>query len=114
MPSTGQLGVSFVSSPGSLAGVATRRERHVTITIYGRPECGQCEQTKKQLQRKGLSYNDINVDEDAEARKLVEDSAEQLRPCTILPMVVVKDSRGNVKVWHGFRYDNIKDLTKNS
>jgi glutaredoxin-like protein NrdH len=87
----------------------------VTITVYGRPECGQCEQTKKQLERKGLSYNEVNVDEDAEARKMVQESAEHLRPSTILPMVVVKrPGKGDVTVWHGFRYDNIKDLTKDS
>jgi hypothetical protein len=66
------------------------------------------------MERKGLPFNVINIDEDSEARKLVEDSAAQLRPASILPMVVVKDGKGNVTTWHGFRYDNIKDLTKNS
>jgi glutaredoxin-like protein NrdH len=85
----------------------------MTITVYGRPECGQCEQTKKLMERKGLSFNEINVDEDEEARKLVEDSAEQLHPPTILPMVVVKHG-GDVVTWHGFRYDQIRALTKHS
>lgn len=86
----------------------------MTITVYGRPECNQCTQTKKQLDRKGLSYKEVNIDEDAEARKMVEDSAAQLHPPTILPMVTVSDSKGNVRTWHGFRYDEIKDLTKDS
>jgi len=88
----------------------------VTITIYGRQGCGQCEQTKKQLDRKGLGYNEIDIDADEAARKLVAESAARLRPPTILPMVVVKhDGSAKTEVWHGFRYDNIKTLTaKNS
>lgn len=88
----------------------------MTITIYGRQGCGQCEQTKKQLDRKGLGYNEIDIDADEAARKLVADSAARLKPITILPMVVVKhEGSGNAEVWHGFRYDNIKALTaKNS
>jgi len=88
----------------------------VTITIYGRQGCGQCEQTKKQLARKGLDYNEIDIDADEAARDLVEDSATRLRPPTVLPMVVVKhDGSTKTEVWHGFRYDNIKALTtKNS
>ena len=85
----------------------------MTITVYGRPECGQCEQTRKFLDRKGLSYSEINIDEDPEARKLVEDSAEQLHPPTILPMVIVKHG-GDVITWHGFRYDQLKGLSKDS
>lgn len=67
----------------------------------------------KQLDRKGLPYSKINVDEDPEARKLVEDSANQLRPASKLPMVVIKH-RGEVTTWHGFRYDRIRDLSKDS
>lgn len=63
------------------------------------------------MERKGVPFNEINVDEDPGARKMVEDSAKQLRPASILPMVVVKDGRGNVRVWHGFRYDEIRSLS---
>jgi glutaredoxin len=66
------------------------------------------------MERKGVPFNEINVDEDEAARKMVEASASQLKPPTILPMVVVKDGRGNVRTWHGFRYDEIKGLTKTS
>jgi glutaredoxin-like protein NrdH len=87
----------------------------VTITLYSRPECGQCEQTKKVMDRKGLSYNEINVDEDEDARKLVQESAEAMKASPALPMVVVtRPGKGEATVWHGFRYDELKDLTKHS
>lgn len=88
----------------------------MTITLYSRPECGQCEQTKKILDRKSLSYNEINVDEDEDARKLVQESAEAMKASPALPMVVVSNhpKRGDTTTWHGFRYDMLKDLTKYS
>lgn len=81
----------------------------MTITVYTKPDCSQCEQTKKQLDRKGLEYTVIDVTKDAKARKVVEDSGIML-----MPMVVAKNhpKRGDVTVWHGFRYDQIKGLTQ--
>lgn len=80
----------------------------MTITVYTKPDCGQCEQTKKQLERKGLPYKAIDVFEDPEAMKVVEESGIML-----MPMVVIEHN-GQKQHWHGFRYDRIRDLTKNS
>lgn len=80
----------------------------MTVTVYSKPQCAQCEQTKKQLDRIKVPYTEIDVTTDAHARKLVEASGK-----TMLPMVVIKDGK-NTRFWHGFRYDEIKGLTKNS
>ncbi|QHB37458.1 glutaredoxin [Mycobacterium phage Leopard] len=81
----------------------------MTITVYTKPDCGQCEQTKKQLERKGLSYNVVDVFEDEDARKFVEATGN-----LNMPMVVVREGDKIVRQWHGFRYDEIKTLSKDS
>lgn len=80
----------------------------MTITVYSKPDCVQCTYTKKKLDAKGLRYNEIDVTQDAEGRKAVEDSGK-----TALPMVVVEHN-GHKDVWHGFKDDLIKGLSKDS
>lgn len=77
------------------------------ILVYGRPDCVQCEYTTKKLDEKSLIYTYFDIEKDAEARKLVQDSG-----VSQLPMVVVKHANGRgVEVWHGFHHEKIKGLT---
>lgn len=73
----------------------------VTITVYGKPDCVQCEYTTKELKRKHLPYTYFDVTEDEVARKVVLDSGK-----TQLPMVVVEGR----EPWFGFRPQMIRDL----
>jgi glutaredoxin-like protein NrdH len=72
----------------------------VNIAVYSRPECVQCDYTKKLLDGIPLSYTEFDIDADPAARKMVEDSGK-----TQLPMVVAGD-----QVWHGFKPAKIRAL----
>ena len=39
----------------------------MTITVYTKPACVQCEQTKKLLTKNGLEFNTIDITEDSAA-----------------------------------------------
>lgn len=42
------------------------------VTVYSKPNCVQCEQTKKFLDRKGVDYTVVDLTEDAEALSKVK------------------------------------------
>ena len=44
------------------------------ITIYSKPNCVQCEYSKKYLNDKGVEFKEINVFEDEEALKMLRDA----------------------------------------
>lgn len=73
----------------------------MTVDVYGKPGCVQCEHTNKRLKKEGheVRYHDITKDE--EARKVVEQSGKLQ-----LPLVVAGD-----KCWHGMSPDKIKSLS---
>lgn len=72
----------------------------MTVTVYTKPSCVQCEQTKKWLDGRGIAYEtrDVTVDEGAweEALALGYLGA---------PVVVV-----GTEHWSGFRLDRLKAL----
>ena len=73
------------------------------ITVYSQPNCAGCTQTKRRMDKKNIPYTDVNVSEDAEARKFVT-SLEFKQT----PVVVVRDEAGElVDSWSGFRVDKI-------
>jgi glutaredoxin len=41
------------------------------ITIYGSFSCADCRSTKRFLKERGVSYREINIDEDPDAEELV-------------------------------------------
>jgi glutaredoxin 3 len=44
----------------------------VPVTIYSTTVCPYCVRAKELLKRKGVSYTEINVDDDAERAKMIE------------------------------------------
>ena len=52
------------------------------ITVYSKPNCMQCEMSKRYLKDKGIEFKEINVFEDA-------DSLEMLRSAGLTQMPVV-------------------------
>lgn len=71
------------------------------ITVYSTPSCIQCAATTREMDRKGISYDvvDLTKDENAYAR-VTEMGYRQA------PVVVAGEDH-----WSGFRPDKIQDLS---
>lgn len=72
----------------------------MSITVYSKPACVQCNATTRALDRQGVDYTVIDVSEDAQAYALVQDLGYRQVP------VVVAGERH----WAGFRPDMISAL----
>lgn len=79
----------------------------MTVTVYSKPECVQCDWTKKKLAENGVEYTELDATADGSARKMVEDSG-----VLQMPMVDVFENGKLVDRWHGFKPDKIKGLRK--
>ena len=72
----------------------------MTITVYTKPSCVQCNATYRALDAKGLSYEIFDISQDADALALVK-SLGYLQA----PVVITSEDH-----WSGFRPDKIDDL----
>lgn len=74
----------------------------MSITVYTKPACVQCDATKRALDKVGLDYNVVDITEDA-------DAAEHLKALGFLsaPVVVTDDD-----AWTGYRPDSVKALAQ--
>jgi Glutaredoxin-like protein NrdH len=74
----------------------------MTITVYSKPACVQCNATYRALDKAGLEYTivDISQDENARAEVLAMGYMQA-------PVVVAGDEH-----WSGFRPDRIAALTQ--
>lgn len=72
----------------------------MAITVYTKPSCVQCNATYRALDAKGLTYEIIDISQDADALALVK-SLSYLQA----PVVITDDDH-----WAGFRPDKIDDL----
>ncbi|MEV8236983.1 glutaredoxin family protein [Rhodococcus sp. NPDC077669] len=74
----------------------------MSITVYTKPECNNCDQTKRRLNKHGIEYTTVDVTEDAAAREFVTDGLGYRQ----MPVVVVDESTH----WSGFRIDALDKL----
>ena len=74
------------------------REYELSITVYTKPSCVQCNATKRALDKAGLAYNEVDLTQDAEDLEAVKSLGYQSAP------VVFADGDH----WAGFRPDRIK------
>jgi glutaredoxin-like protein NrdH len=72
----------------------------MSITVYTKPACVQCNATYKALDQQGVAYDKVDITVDAEARDYVM-ALGHLRA----PVVVAGNQH-----WSGFRPDRIKAL----
>jgi glutaredoxin-like protein NrdH len=72
----------------------------MTITVYTKPACVQCNMTSKALDKQGLAYDVVDISEDAEARDYV-----MAMGYLQAPVVVAGGDH-----WSGFRPDRINAL----
>lgn len=70
------------------------------VTVYTNPNCTQCEQTKKFLDKENIPYNVVSFTEDQESLKKFIDMGFKSAP-----IVVTKTD-----TWSGFRIDKLKGL----
>ncbi len=69
----------------------------MSITVYSKPACVQCDATYRALDRKGVEYSVVDITQDAEALEMVRGLGYLLAP-----VVVAGDTH-----WSGFRPDQI-------
>ncbi|BBZ34496.1 redoxin NrdH [Mycolicibacterium confluentis] len=72
----------------------------MSVTVYTKPACVQCNATYKALDKAGIEYNVVDITTDPEARDYVM-ALGYLQA----PVVVAGDDH-----WSGFRPDRIKTL----
>lgn len=72
----------------------------MSITVYSKPNCVQCDATYRALAKHGLDYETVDISVDPEALQTVKALGYQQAP------VVFADGDH----WSGFRPDKIKTL----
>jgi len=72
----------------------------MTVTLYTKPACRQCVQSKKELDKLGINYDVVDVTEDAKALDYVLSLGYMAAP-----VVVAGDAH-----WAGFQPDKLKAL----
>ncbi|MGO1590690.1 MAG: glutaredoxin-like protein NrdH [Ancrocorticia sp.] len=73
----------------------------MSITVYTKPSCVQCNATKRALAKAGLQWEEVDLTVDADALETVKALGYQQAP------VVFADGDH----WSGFRPDKIKALS---
>lgn len=74
------------------------------VIVYTKPACPQCDATKKQLDKAGVSYDAVDMSVDTVAREKV-----MALGYMAAPVVVAGEDH-----WSGFRPDRIKALASAS
>jgi glutaredoxin-like protein NrdH len=72
----------------------------MSVTVYTLPSCVQCEQTKKTLNKSGVSYEVVDLSQNEDAYEMVKGLGYQSAP-----VVVAGDEH-----WSGFRPDRLSAL----
>ncbi len=80
--------------------IPTDEETPMNVTVYTKPQCVQCDATKRALTSNRIEYETVDLTEDAAALARVKDLGYARAP-------VVVTSQDH---WSGFRPDKIKAL----
>ncbi len=74
----------------------------MSVTVYSKPNCVQCNATKRALDKNGLEYVEVDLTQDAQALDTVKALGYQQAPVVF----------ANGDHWSGFRPDKINALVK--
>ena len=77
----------------------------MSITVYSKPACNQCDATKRAFDRVGLEISVIDMTQDLEAFEKVKAAGAQAAP-----FVEVSFEDGSTKSWAGFQPEEILAL----
>lgn len=72
----------------------------MSITLYSKPRCVQCDATKRALTKRGIAFDEVDMATDLQALEYVKSLG-----FASAPVVVTQDDS-----WCGFRPDKIKVL----
>ena len=97
----GPLNYSDMQYQTSCQSVRRGAVPQMTVTVYTKPACVQCNATYKALDKQGIAYEKVDISLDSEARDFVM-ALGYLQA----PVVVAGNDH-----WSGFRPDRIKALT---
>lgn len=75
------------------------------VTVYTKPDCQPCKGTKRKLDKEGIEYTELSLEEDAEAVAKAKELGY-----TQAPVVVVDLGEGNTWSWCGFQPTQIAKL----
>jgi glutaredoxin-like protein NrdH len=70
------------------------------ITVFTKSNCIQCTMTKKEMDKRGIAYEELNIEEHPETLQAFIDAG-----LTAAPIVVT-----DIKRWSGFRLNKIESL----
>ncbi|MFC7402515.1 glutaredoxin-like protein NrdH [Citricoccus sp. GCM10030269] len=72
----------------------------MTVTVYSKPACVQCNATYRALDKKGIAYETVDMSQDAAALERVRALGYMQAPVVIT----------GAEHWSGFRPDKIDEL----
>lgn len=72
----------------------------IAVTVYTKSNCVQCDQTKKQFDKNGIEYSEVNLEENL-------DKLEEFKSRGLMAAPIVTT---DIKEWSGFRPDKITGL----
>lgn len=76
----------------------------MTVTVFAKPHCPQCEATKRQLTKQGLEFEVVDITENPNTLADLQKAGFRQAP-----VVIAADAS-----WSGFRPDLIKQLAAKS
>ncbi|WP_048728743.1 glutaredoxin-like protein NrdH [Carnobacterium sp. 1290_CSPC] len=72
------------------------------VTVYSKPDCMQCNFTKKWLKERNIPFTELNVKEDEDALSKIKEMGYQAVP------VIVTETEN----WYGFQPDKLAKLVE--
>lgn len=72
----------------------------MTVTVYSKPQCVQCDATYRALDKRGIAYTSVDISKDRAAQEMVRDLGYMQAP-----VVIAGDTH-----WSGYSPDRIAKL----
>lgn len=72
----------------------------MSVTVYTKPNCVQCDATKRHLNKLGIEYNTVDITVDLEAFDMIVEKGFKAAP-----VVIADDS-----AWAGYQPDKLDGL----